>query len=330
MNVLVRGAGVAGLTLAHELAARGASVSLLEKRAGIAGNASWFAGGMLAPWCESESAPADVLALGRSAADWWEKALPGKVSRNGTLVVAPARDTAELGRFAARTSGYERVGEEEIGELEPDLSGRFRSGLFFRSEAHLDPRLALEGLAEKLVAMGSEVQFGSARTSHSPSPSDIECDCTGMAMRGSGLRPVRGEMLILRTADISLSRPVRLLHPRIPLYVVPRADHHFMVGATMIESDFGGAITARSAMELLNAAYTLHPAFGEAEIVETGTGLRPAYADNLPRLERQGRIITVNGFYRHGFLLAPAMAKRAADMILGLNKSRELADATQD
>jgi len=64
---------------------------------------------------------------------------------------------------------------------------------------------------------------------------------------------------------------VRLLHPRVPVYVVPRADGLFMVGATMIESDQGTRISARSMLELLSAAYALHPAFGEAEIVEIGT-----------------------------------------------------------
>ncbi|TIR87747.1 MAG: glycine oxidase, partial [Mesorhizobium sp.] len=77
-----------------------------------------------------------------------------------------------------------------------------------------------------------------------------------------------GEMMVLRTGEISLARPVRLLHPRIPVYVVPRSGNLFMVGATMIESDAAGPITARSTMELLSAVYTLHPAFGEAELVE--------------------------------------------------------------
>jgi glycine oxidase len=88
-----------------------------------------------------------------------------------------------------------------------------------------------------------------------------------------------------------------------------------MVGATMIESDSCGPITARSMMELLNTAYSLHPAFAEAEIVETGTGMRPAYPDNLPRVITEGNTISINGLYRHGFLLAPAMAVQAADMI---------------
>jgi len=87
-----------------------------------------------------------------------------------------------------------------------------------------------------------------------------------------------------------------------------------MIGAAMIENDNPGLIIARSMMELLNAAYTLHPAFAEAEIMEIGVGMRSAYADNLPRVKRKDRVISINGFYRHGYLLAPEMAKQAADI----------------
>ena len=70
---------------------------------------------------------------------------------------------------------------------------------------------------------------------------------------------------------------------------MPRADGLFMVGATMIESAERGAVTARSAIELLSAAYALHPAFGEAEIVEMRADVRPAFPDNLPRIVQRGR-----------------------------------------
>ena len=70
-------------------------------------------------------------------------------------------------------------------------------------------------------------------------------------------------------------------------------------------------------MELLNAAYALHPAFAEAGIVELGAGLRPAFPDNLPRLLRRDGRWHLNGLYRHGFLLAPAMARRAAATLSG-------------
>jgi glycine oxidase len=65
----------------------------------------------------------------------------------------------------------------------------------------------------------------------------------------------------------------------------------------------------RSALELLTAAYVVHPAFAEARIVEMGTGLRPALPDNLPRIAIDKNKISVNGLYRHGFLLAPALAE---------------------
>lgn len=324
MKVLIRGAGVAGLTLAHQLATRGAEVTVVDIRRQVAGNASWQAGGMLAPWCERESAEEAVLSLGRGAADWWESALPGHVMRNGTLVVAPARDAGELDRFGRRTSGFREVDAETIAALEPDLESRFGRALFFAEEAHLDPRKALLGLQEKLVRMGVRFEFGYGAVQAAGVP-DIEADCTGMADTRPGLRGVRGEMLVLRTTDVSLARPVRLLHPRVPVYVVPRSGNLFMVGATMIESDAAGPITTRSVMELLNAGYALHPAFGEAELVETGVGVRPAFADNLPRVERDGNKIRINGLYRHGFLLAPEMARQAADMILGRETKKELA-----
>jgi glycine oxidase len=317
MRVLVIGAGVAGLTAAHELAVRGTSVTLAEIRGEMVGSASWFAGGMLAPWCERENAEPVVLDLGQHAADWWDAALPGEVTRAGTLVVARSRDASELDRFASRTTGHIRLGEDEIADLEPDLAGSFRRGLFFSREAHLEPRRAMLALHGKLAAMGVEFRFST--DGHHLSGFDRVVDCTGMGGRQAGLRGVRGEMLILHAPDISLSRPVRLLHPRFPLYVVPRADNLFMVGATMIESDAAGPITARSTMELLNAAYSLHPAFGEAEIVEAGVGIRPAFADNIPRVippvGRDGAV-TINGLYRHGFLLAPSLARQAADLIL--------------
>ncbi|NEJ17710.1 FAD-dependent oxidoreductase, partial [Rhizobium leguminosarum] len=84
---------------------------------------------------------------------------------------------------------------------------------------------------------------------------------------------------------------------------------------TMIETEFDGPIVARSLMELLNAAYTLFPAFADATIIETGVGIRPAFPDNLPRASRQGKVISLNGLFRHGFLLAPAMAAEAAELV---------------
>lgn len=318
MRVLVKGAGVAGLTVARELAVRGAEVVLVEREPAVGGGASWCAGGMLAPFCERESAEPAVIALGRGAADWWEAVLPGLVRFRGTLVVAPARDAGELQRFAARTEGCTGLDAEAVAALEPDLAGRFRSGLFFEQEAHLDPRRALLRLQAALPSLGVRCRFGQAGAP-AGERFDRIVDCTGMAAAGAlpALRGVRGEMLYLETREVALSRPVRLLHPRFPVYVVPRGAGRFMVGATMIETPAEGPVSARSLIELLSAAYALHPAFGEAQVVETASGVRPAYPDNLPRVEAVGREVFVNGLYRHGFLLSPAVAAEAASLVLG-------------
>ncbi|MDQ1187179.1 glycine oxidase ThiO [Agrobacterium larrymoorei] len=315
MRILIKGAGVAGLTAALELTLRGFAVAVFDTAPQIGRGASWFAGGMLAPWCECESAEQAVLDLGQAALDWWDEATPGLVTRNGTLVVAPARDKAELLRFASRTSGYRVVGEDEIAALEPDLAGRFRHGLFFEGEGHLDPRLAMVALHRCLLESGVVFHLGGEAIDEGGF--DRIVDCTGHTRVGSlsGLRGVRGEMLYLATGEVSLSRPVRLLHPRIPLYIVPREPGRFMVGATMIETEEAGPISARSMMEFLNAAYALHPSFGEAQIIESGTGIRPAFPDNLPRIVQGGKTLFVNGAHRHGFLLSPAMARQAADFL---------------
>jgi glycine oxidase len=273
---------------------------------------------MLAPWCEYENAEEPVLRLGQQAIDWW--AGRTAVQRHGTLVVANRRDLPDLRRFARRTEGFREMGPEIQG-LEPDLHG-FSRGLFFEQEAHLDPRKALmdlyRGLQEKGVTFHKRMARGQVRHA---------IDCRGLHAREilHDLRGVKGEMLVIRCPDVTLTRPVRLLHPRMPLYIVPRGDGVYMLGATMVESEDSSRITARSMLELLSAAYALNPAFGEAEVLEIGVDLRPAFPDNLPRIRRLGHTIYANGLYRHGYLLAPALARGVADLALE-NTHSEMVD----
>lgn len=170
----------------------------------------------------------------------------------------------------------------------------------------------MRALADGLRQRGVTIRYD---TQLAPGLADI--DCRGIAARDTlpGLRSVRGEMLLLRCVDVALSRPVRLLHPRFPVYIIPREDGHFMVGATMVESDDPGPITLRSASELMSAAFALHPGFAESAIVELGSGLRPAWPDNVPRISEAGGRLHLNGLYRHGFLTAPALAGQLADIL---------------
>lgn len=319
-RVTVLGAGVAGLTAALACAQRGATVDIVERREGAGLGCSFFAGGMLAPWCEAESADPVIRDLGIESLAFWTETVP-VATRAGSLVLAPARDTPDLRRFARQTTHHSLLDAAAIEALEPDLGGRFSTALFFGAEAHLEPRHALATLHSMLADMDNvTIRFGADQIEDDNA--DWIIDARGFAARDRlpDLRGVKGEMVVLRSTEIALSRPVRLVHPRHPVYIVPRPDHLFMIGATMIENEEPGRVTARGLMELLGAAYAVHPAFGEAEIVETGCDLRPAFPDNIPRVvrdSRDARRLHINGLFRHGFLLSPALARQAADIVCG-------------
>ncbi|MBO1256261.1 FAD-dependent oxidoreductase [Alteromonas sp. 5E99-2] len=315
-TVTVIGAGVAGLCVATELLQRGITPQIIEAQTepGPA-SCSWWAGGMLSPLCEAESAEEAVTRYGKKAAAWWQSHT-GLVKQNGSLVVALKRDHSDLNRFAKRTQDYELMDSAAIAALEPDLSGPFTQGLFYKSEAHLAPREALTALKNNLLKQGVKFVYCAAQP-ETIAEHSLVVDCRGINAKNDtrGLRGVKGEMLILRCPDLAIQRPIRLLHPRIPLYIVPRGDGVYMLGATMIESSAKTHASVRSVMELLNAAYALNPAFGEAEILEIGVDSRPAFNDNLPKIRHRGHIITANGLYRHGFLLAPSLAIMVANYI---------------
>jgi glycine oxidase len=306
--VTIIGAGIAGAWQALLFAQAGHHVTLHEKSdAAMMLSTSHWAGGMLAPFCESEIAEPVISRLGLRSLDLWREVLPD-TPFNGSLVVAHARDRNDYERFAKLTSGHRRLDAAELAALEPSLQGRFRDALFFASEGHVEPRRVLPKLHEKIVAAGGTIRFGSEVDADDLD--GLVIDCRGLAARGaqSELRGVKGEMILVETDEVQLARPVRLIHPRWPLYVIPRENNLFMLGATSIEAEDTG-VSVRSALELLGAAYAVHPAFAEARIVEFGSGLRPAYPDNLPRIAIEDERISVNGLYRHGFLIAPALAE---------------------
>jgi glycine oxidase len=306
--VSIIGAGIAGAWHALLFAQAGHAVTLHERSdAAMTQSTSHWAGGMLAPWCEAETSEPVISRLGIRALDLWRQHF-SQTPFNGSLVVAHARDRADFERFARLTTNHRRLDAREVGELEPALEGRFREGLFYPEEGHVEPRRVLPQLHAAIAKAGGVIQFNS-----DVKLDDLEgivIDCRGLSAREAQgeLRGVKGEMIVVETAEVELARPVRLIHPRFPLYVIPRGDGRFMLGATSIESEDTG-VSVRSALELLGAAYVVHPAFGEARIIEFGSGLRPAFPDNLPRIAIESERIAVNGLYRHGFLLAPALAE---------------------
>ncbi len=313
-KITIIGAGICGLWQALTLVRAGHAVTLIERsKKPFEGACSFYAGAMLAPFAEEEGAEKLIRELGLRSIELWRDTYPD-TQCEGSLIIAQPRDQKELHRFERMTMGHERVNESRISEMEPDLKGRYSNGLFFADEAHVHPHQSMDFLLNAAEEAGAVVHFG---RDEAPGSTDLLIDCRGIAAREDlgELRGVRGERLVVRTEEINLSRPVRLLHPRFPLYVVPWGYGFYLIGATQIESDEAGPVTVRSALDLLSTAYALHPAFGEAEVVGFGAGARPAFPDNLPRIIVKGDHIHVNGLFRHGFLLAPALAELTARYI---------------
>ena len=337
-HAAIVGAGVAGRLLALRLARAGWRVTLWDRgdRAGH-GSCTWTGAGMLSPYCELESRHLLIHQLGLASVAEWPSLLASLVvpvfhQFAGSLIVAHGQDRGELRRlqrtitdFLPGTHALQTVNGPQIADLEPELAGRFTDGLYVPDEGQVDNRALLSGLAATLETLDVHWHTGTTVTAIRPHEIDVHgdthrydivCDCRGLAAAGD-LRGVRGELLRLHAPDVTLSRPVRVMHPRYPLYVVPRADHMYVVGATQIESDDPGPITVRSTLELLSAAYALHSGFAEATVIETDTGCRPAYPDNLPRLSHQPGLLRLNGLYRHGFLISPALTAAATALITG-------------
>ncbi len=337
-HIAVVGGGIAGLTAGLAARRAGAALTLYEAEASAQG-ASDVAGAMLAPYAEIEALHPDDIPDARAGLAAWDDLAaglddPGCLARTGALLVAHPRDRAELDRMHRRLTRAGCAGEaawlngDALGALEPGLAGRFSDALHLPAEGHADARRLLAALRRALEAAGGTVRpvraepmrDGRVMAEDGETRFDAVLDCRGMGARTDlpALRGVRGETLVLRSREVALTRTVRLMHPRWPLYVVPQGDGRFVVGASEVETDDAGPMRARSALELLSAAYAVDPAFGEAEIEALRVGVRPAFPDNRPRLVEDGRVLRLNGFYRHGFLLAPIMARRAVARLAGL------------
>jgi glycine oxidase len=316
LSITVVGAGITGLWQAYTHARAGHRVRLVERSSEpFSQCASRLAAAMIAPECEAEGAPPVVRDLGRESIALWRDTYPRTVV-NGTLVVAPPRDTADLLRFEKMTERHEVVAASNIETLEPDLAGRFERGLLYTTEAHVVATEALQWLLTEARALGVVTEFGQPYKSGGE---DLTIDCRGIGARQDlpSLRGVRGERILIQSRDVALSRPVRMLHPRQSIYIVPQGEGRYVIGASLIEREDEIPMTVKSALDLLGSAYALHPAFGEASILDMGAGIRPAFPDNIPRtlVEDGGRTIRVNGTYRHGFLLAPVLARAVAGFL---------------
>lgn len=342
LNIAIAGAGLLGRLLAWRLLLRGHHVTLLEAgRFDKPVSAAHTAAAMISPLSEVVISERSIYDMGMASLRLWpqlieqlqtETAAIIRYSANGSIVVAHQQDLSELQQFKQDLQARlgiddhsEWLDAQTLAQQEPALQ-HFGRGLLLPGEAYLDNRKLLQTLLDRIQTLGAHsvescpvtIDGQALQTADGVSDQfDLIIDCRGIGAKQSlpTLRGLRGEVLWVETAEISLQHAVRLMHPRYKLYIVPKPMRQFIIGATEIESEDRSPISVQSYLELASALYTVNPAFAEARVIESDVNLRPAFADNLPAIVEEGRILHVNGLYRHGYLLAPVMVNRVMEKI---------------
>jgi len=336
-SVGIAGAGLLGRLLAWRLSRAGHRVTVFDParngkpRFDGQGAAGFSAAGMLSPLAELDNAGPEVAALGwRSIALWREiaetlQARPFFAQR-GSLLLAHRSDIGSAERVLARLEAGPAgspvprpLGAAAMAEMEPGIKGPARAWLL-PGEGQIDPVGTLQALHDEAIGV---LWHWEARVEHMAAGSiEVENGTTHrfdrvFDVRGVGARPdlpvrgVRGEVVWLHAPGHGLTRPARLLHARHRVYLVPRPGDLIVVGASEVESEDRSAVSLRSAVELMTAAHSVMPALAEARILRLDANLRPALPDNEPRVDVSPGLVRINGLFRHGWLLAPALVDDA-------------------
>jgi len=351
-DVIVLGNGAIGSAVAWRCAQRGLAVTVLDPDP-VRG--AWHtAAGMLAPVTELHYAESALLRLNLDslarypafAAELTElTGLPTGLQECGTVSIAwDGADLAALRDLHAFGLSLGLPGEmltgREVHALEPALTPGLPGGLLAPGDHQVDPRLlhaalvaAGERAGVRVVAAAGSVVVSGDRVTGVRLPDGTQLSAPNVVLAAGawsgdvaglppsarpGVRPVKGQTLRLRLPGAPrLAHVVRGSIKGVPIYVLPRTDGTYVVGASAEEVGFDQSPRAGAVYELLRDAQSLMPELGEAVLAEISTGLRPGSPDNAPSIGPSAipGLIHATGHYRNGILLTPVTAYAIAELI---------------
>ncbi|GAB2818852.1 glycine oxidase ThiO [Actinocorallia aurea] len=344
--IVIIGAGVVGLGVAWRAAQRGLAVTLVDPSPGS--GASHVAAGMLTPVGELQYGEEDHLMLGIDSRDRYP-AFAAELAeltgidvghqREGNLSVAYDGDDLaflrEQHEFQASLGlRTELLTGRECRKLEPMLAPSVRGGILAPEDGSVNPRKVVAALLQACAdvplvrkrAHEIVIEDGRAKGVRLEDGTVLPADQVVLAAGSwSGglsdlpVRPVKGQIIRLRSPRPFLTRATRGLVQGFSLYLVPRPDGELVVGATQEELGFDGRVTAGGLWELLRDARALFPGVTELEFAEVTASFRPGSPDNAPILGPSGTdgLVYATGHYRNGILLAPLTADAVAGVLAG-------------
>jgi len=335
MNIAIAGVGLVGRVLALNLLEQGHTLTIFDEDEAYGDKpAGMTAAGMLAVFAELETAESAIFDHGKRSIDLWPSLLKilnisDAYQLKGSIITAHPQDYSELDHFistlqskVAEASTIQVLDKSGIVALEPDLD-QHNKAFYIPHEGQVDAQRFMKASSDYLLAHPNvtwhqktkidRVEAGTLYFNGKESHHDWVFDARGLGANKQveNLRGVRGEVFWLEAPEVKITRPTRMLHPRYKIYIVPRPNNRYIIGATEIESEDKSEMSVRSSLELLSAVYSMHTGFAEARIVNMVTNCRPTLKDNLPNIEQSDKLTRINGLYRHGYLLAPAIVEKA-------------------
>jgi glycine oxidase len=321
-DVVIVGGGVVGLALARVLALRGLQITLVE-RGTTGAEASWAAGGMLAPQAEADAAD-PFFALACASRDAYPAFAAGlfnatgidiELDRTGTLYLAfDETEAAEIRcRYDWQTGAglaVEFLTGAEARALEPALSARVCAALRFPLDGQVENRRLLAALRRAADVHGVRVLehtevtairvAGTRACGVETAQGFISADAVVVAC-GAWSSLLSVEYAPTRAAhDVIMPRvePVRgqmlCFDARPPIvqhvvygprgYLVPRRDGRLLAGSTSEHAGFAKAVTAAGLHAITEHALELAPAVGALPLIDSWAGLRPHGVNDWPLL----------------------------------------------
>jgi glycine oxidase len=347
-DVAVIGAGIIGLSVAFELAKRGAQVRVFDTGE-PARAASWAAAGILAPVTES-IADEPLQRLCRFSLELYPSFVQTISNASGVDphlqldgIVHAAYSQDALDRLRTRAESLELCGwqtslRDRARTLasDPALSKNVVGSLLVHGEGQVDNRRLGRALIAASELRGVKIQTAveslrvecdarrvlGVRTDRGFFPAGAVVNAAGAwAAKVAGVPeecvppvyPVKGQMLAIEI-PIGFVRHTTWFPGG---YFVPRPDGRLLVGATAENAGYDTRVTAGGLQTLLEPAVTAAPSLRDFTVSEAWAGLRPGTPDERPFLGPTSltQFYLATGHYRNGILLAPATARMLADAI---------------
>ncbi|MDC0535525.1 FAD-binding oxidoreductase [Francisellaceae bacterium] len=334
MIVTVVGAGCAGRTMVLSLLRNFSNIQLNlldENPLSSKLSCGYAAAGMVAPYSEAATLGESKLYLdGLKSLKLWPLLLeqlesPERIfKQNGTLVLAHPNDQSDFQYFSRQLSSCIECNSNDYLVAPIELEKVEKSlpvNKFHRESIHFDREACIQ-VPEFYKA--TTTYFQSHPNVHirqqkineihpkNFNESDFIIDCRGMGKSyfDESIRGLRGESIVVYAPDVDIKHTIRLIHPRYPIYITPRSNNIYYIGATTVENTDSSEISVKSTMELLSALYVVHPGFSESRILKLISQVRPATQSGYPEVNWENNVVSINGLNRHGYLLSPVICNQ--------------------